>query len=73
MIMKTIEVKSSTITRIGYEENKLAIEYTSGATYVYDNVPAEVFAKLVMADSKGKFVAAEIKNKYTFTKFAKTI
>ena len=62
-IMKS--VRSGTMKAIGYDEETqtLIVEFYSGI-YVYDTVPADVHRKLMASDSKGKFFASHIRNKY---------
>ena len=67
--MKLLEViNSSSVKRIEYDEDKfeLSVKYTSGATYKYMGIKPEVYDKLVLAESKGKFIASEIKGKYCY-------
>ena len=64
--MKLNEVVSSNIKRVGYENNELLVEYLSGAKYKYKGVPEELFAKLLEAESKGRFMNANIKGKFKY-------
>jgi KTSC domain len=62
-------VQSSSIAAIGYERphRLLLVQYRdSGETYVYFDVPPRVFAALQRAESKGRFVNAEIKGHYHY-------
>ena len=65
--MKMIKVVSSNVVAIGYENNQLFVDYKSGS-YVYDNVPEEIFAGLLAAESKGKYMWAKVKGKYDYYK-----
>lgn len=65
--MELVKVNSSNISKIGWDETGLYVEYTSGL-YLYEGVKKEVYDKLLLAESKGKFVGTEIKNKYNFKK-----
>jgi hypothetical protein len=62
--MEMIEVKSSNIRKIGHDTARkvLAIEFTSGQTYEYQDVSSEVFEKMRAAESVGKFFFGQIKN-----------
>lgn len=68
--MELKQVQSSNIKAIGYEGKKLIIQYNSGATYVYNNVPRALFEALTNAESKGKFVNENIKSFFDFIKQA---
>ncbi len=57
-------VTSSNIAAIGYEGDKLEIQFNNGRTYRYHEVPQEVADALLNADSVGKYFAAHIKNQY---------
>lgn len=63
--MKLTEVKSSNVKRIGYDEptKTLFVEF-SGGVYGYKDVEKKVYEDLMAADSKGSFVAREIKGRY---------
>ena len=65
--MKMIEVISSNVVAVGYENNQLFVDYKSGS-YVYDNVPEEIFAGLLAAESKGKYMHAKVKGRYNYYK-----
>jgi len=69
-IPKMHEVESSAVARIGYdaEAEEAYVEYIGGDLYAYEAVPARVFEELANADSKGKFVNAAIKPRYSFRK-----
>jgi hypothetical protein len=63
-------VKSSNIDRIGYDEpsKTLAIEFRTGATYHYYEVPKDVYESLKNAESVGAYFAQNIKGSYAFHK-----
>ena len=65
-----ISVTSSNIE--GYyhlaERDVLLIAFKSGGTYGYVNVPSSVALGFINAPSKGKFFAAEIRDRYETTK-----
>jgi hypothetical protein len=60
--------RSSVIQAFDYEAQKrrLWITFTSGKIYVYLEVPAEVYAAFLTADSKGEFFNEEIRDQYSF-------
>jgi hypothetical protein len=57
-------VDSSNIKSVGYDAalETLEVEFLSGAIYQYQNVPARVHARLMRAESKGKFFNAHVKS-----------
>ena len=59
-------VASSTILSAGYEaaSETLEVEFKSGGTYQYYNVPESVYHDFMSSDSKGKFLHVYIKNSY---------
>lgn len=69
-MIEMIPVDSSNIESIGWDEvdEELFITFNSGSTYVYSEVPKEVFDSMMNAESKGKFFHANIKGKYSYDK-----
>lgn len=65
--MELTKVKSSNIIAVGYQDNSLLVQY-SGGTYAYENVDKKVYEGLMAAESKGKFMAENIKSKYAYRK-----
>lgn len=53
--MKIIPVKSSAMTKIGYDGNNLFIKFVNNSWYKYPNVPATLFDEFRNAESKGTF------------------
>lgn len=60
-------VNSSNVSSIGYDMNteELDIEFSSGKTYAYADVPYDTYQALLNAPSIGKFVRANIINKFS--------
>lgn len=67
--MNWTSVNSSNVIAVAYNENNLYVEYRRGE-YVYKNVPKKVYDGLLKADSKGKYMCAEVKGKYEYEKLA---
>lgn len=69
--MRLEPVQSSNIVAVGHdaETSKLFVQFKSGGTYQYDNVPPEAHAAFVGAESVGKHFHAEIKGKYEGSKY----
>lgn len=63
-------VASSTIIAIGYDEQSqtLEIEFKTGSVYQYYNVTQALFEQLMQANSKGQFLAYQIKNAYPYSR-----
>jgi len=68
--MNIIEVVSSNISHVGYDETKgiLVVKFKAGATYEYDKVPVLEFQNLLKAESIGKYFSSKIRNKYVTRK-----
>lgn len=66
--MNMIPVNSSNLSKVGYSNGTLYIEFNSGSLYSYSNVPEHIYNSLLSASSKGKYFHAYIKNSYEFTK-----
>ena len=69
MDIEMISVNSSNVVAIGYRKNKLYVDYRRGS-YVYNNVPKEVYDGLLKAESKGKYMNSEVKGKYIYERLA---
>jgi hypothetical protein len=59
-------VSSSAISSVGYDRkaNTLELEFSSGGVYDYYEVPPKVYAALMAAESKGRFVSERIRGQY---------
>lgn len=68
--MERTPVSSSNISAIGYDaENQvLEVEFNNGSVYSYSGVPSDEYHGFMDADSKGKYLHANIKNRYSFMK-----
>lgn len=68
-------VESSNIAAVGYNEVQQAmrVQFTSGDTYHYDNVPKDVFEAFHASKSKGRFFASEIRTKPDVYKARKVV
>ena len=60
--MEMIKVQSSNIESIGYESlsSTLVVEFKSGGTYRYFDIPAHLYHGLMSAISHGKFLDINI-------------
>lgn len=61
---------SGNIDSFGYDEKncKLRVQFKGGGIYDYIEVPKVIFESMLKAESKGKFLNANIKNRYKFYK-----
>lgn len=69
-MFEMVSVNSSNVDAIGYdEENKeLKVNFVKGSSYVYMNVPKEVYEDFVESTSKGRFFNRNISYAYEFYK-----
>lgn len=58
--------RSGMVKTITYNhaDKLLTLEFSSGGSYEYEDVPKEVFEGLIGAESAGKYFHANIKGKY---------
>ena len=64
--MRRSLVSSSAISSVGYDPKGkvLELEFSSGGVYDYYEVPRKVYAALMSAESKGRFVSEQIRGRY---------
>lgn len=68
--MNRVSVESSNIASIGYDEatSTLEVEFLNGSVYRYSGVPPARHRGLMDADSHGKYLNANIKGTYRYTR-----
>lgn len=68
--MERLTVSSSNIASIGYDESTstLEIEFNNGSIYHYFDVPKNEYDGIVNAESRGKYLAANIKGRYRYSR-----
>ncbi len=68
--MDRTPVSSSNISAIGYDSDSemLEVEFTNGAVYSYSGVTLGEYDGFMNADSKGKYLHANIKGRYSYVK-----
>lgn len=61
-----ISVKSSNISKIGYNDKlgALLVEFSSGSVYEYNGVNKQLYEELMQSDSKGKYFSQCIRNRF---------
>ena len=71
--MNRTAVTSSSLASIGYSPTQAAleVEFKHGAVYRYLDVPAEVFAALTAAASKGTYFNHAIKDCYSYQRLSR--
>ena len=62
--MQMFSVDSSNVVAIGYDGNNVKVQFNSG-TYVYHNVPENVWNAFQNSSSKGQFVHSTLKQYQT--------
>jgi len=67
--IKLNPAKSSNVAATGYDEatKTLSVQFKGGATYHYHDVPPETHSALNKAESIGKFIGSNIRNKFKHT------
>ena len=65
-----MHVESEPITDIRYDADraKLFVTFNDGDIYVYVGVPGEVHRSFLDADSRGRYFAYEIRDRFPFNK-----
>lgn len=59
--MRSRQVDSSSIASVGHEDDVLEVRFRNGGVYRYFDVPEEVCAALMEAESKGRFFNRHIR------------
>lgn len=62
------KVESSNINLVGFDGNKLYVQFKNGGLYSYSDVHSNDYNKLKEADSVGKFLNTHIKPNFEFEK-----
>ena len=70
--MTLVEVVSSNIHSIGYEDNAevLTVKFRAGGTYEYYRVPKAEYENLLKAESVGAYFSSKVRGKYATAKLA---
>ena len=63
-VMQMVPVSSSAIRAIGFEDGTLAVAFRGSGTYRHHGVPYTLFARFLIAGSKGAFYNANIRGRY---------
>ena len=75
MTFEMTPVVSSNITAVGHDPltSTLRIQFNSGVSYDYQNVPSTLHNNLITADSIGSFFSKQIKSNPTAYPFTKVL
>lgn len=67
--MEMVSVVSTNVEQVGYDADTqvMAVRFKSGL-YHYFDVPELVYQELLASESKGTYLAANIKGRYAFMK-----
>lgn len=62
--------ESSTIARIGYDDESLtlSVEFKTSGLYNYFDVPPQVFEGMRDAPSRGQYLAQQVKGNYRYAR-----
>jgi hypothetical protein len=71
--MRRQRLDSSSVASVGYDaaSRVLEVEFHNGGVYQYLDVPGEEYAELREAESKGRYLNAEIKPRHRFRRIRK--
>lgn len=64
------EIESSNIVRTEYDtlSKKLLVEFKHGGSYVYDDVPHQIYTQFRLAPSQGSFFSKNISKTFKYKK-----
>jgi hypothetical protein len=62
--MRTVNLNSSAISNVSYNNGTLTVTFNSGNTYEYSTVSQDTFDRLVSSESAGRFFASNISGKF---------
>ena len=71
--MTWVPVESKMLLSIAYDANKhmLYLRFRSGDVYRYFDFPDEAYQQFLLAESKGQFFLANIRNSFRYERMAK--
>lgn len=66
--MDHVRVSSSNLYSVGYdlETTTLEVRFQHGGVYQYYGVTEDIYEQLMLAPSKGRYLAARIKGRYRY-------
>ncbi|HEX8744586.1 MAG TPA: KTSC domain-containing protein [Thermoleophilaceae bacterium] len=66
--MDRVPVESDALSSVGYEDETLEIEFSSGTVYQYYDVPEDVYEELMRATSHGEFFSDQIRDHFRYAR-----
>lgn len=60
------KVESSMISHVDYNNGDLSVIFNNGNKYIYRNVPSELYEQMLLAESKGQFFNANIRDNFSW-------
>lgn len=68
--MERVAVRSSNVAEVGYDSATMTLEvmFVDGDVYQYFDVPEAIFAQLIQSDSIGRFLNANVKGSYRYSR-----
>lgn len=68
--MSGVALQSSWLAAVHYQEQALVLEleFCDGAIYAYFQVPRQIFAELLQAESPGRYFNAQIRERFASAK-----
>lgn len=67
-----VDIESSNLKSAKYDTSTklLEVEFKNGAAYEYEEIPHQIFTRLRMSESQGKFFNTEISKKFKYRKIS---
>lgn len=68
----SVVIESSNLSKAIYnvETKLLDVEFKNGAKYQYEDVPHQIFTRMRMSESQGKYFNTEISKKFKYKKIS---
>ena len=63
-------VDSTNLESVGYDGTNLFVRFKNGSIYVYFHVLESLYQKLLIAESKGKFLNKHVKRVFQYERIA---
>ena len=63
-----VPVESSNIKAVMFDGERMGIRFQSGSEYRYAGITLEIFAGLLSAESKGRFLQSHILGKFEYVR-----
>ncbi len=70
MTIKMTQVKSTSISEIGYKRRTMNIVFKNGKIYEFKRVPRAKFDEFAASTSKGRFFNKQVKDSFPYTELS---